>query len=155
MLDLDRPKYAESILGNEAYVSPKNIRVVMPRFHGKDAEGWLFAVKRYFIFNKIPEDQKLLLASFHMDGLARKWFVWMEASNLLSNWKKFVDAILRKFTSLHLTLLGGKLSKLVQEGFLIAYRALFEEMSTKVLGLHDHFILEMFISGKKRSKLRF
>lgn len=92
----------------------------MPRFDGKDAEGWIFAVRRYFIFNKIPEDQKLLLVSFHMDGIAKR-FVWMEASNFLSNWKNFVDSVLREFTNLRYAISGEKLSKLVQEGSMKDY----------------------------------
>lgn len=149
LVDLDRPCYAEDILKDDSYTPAKNIRVTMPRFDGTDAEGWLFQVRRYFIFNKIPENQKLLLASFHMDGLARKWFAWMEASKLLSDWSSFTTAVLRKFTKLHLTLPGGELSKLSQEGSVSEYRAAFEDLSTRVLGLPEHFILEMFISGLK------
>lgn len=149
VVDLDKPKYADCILENEDYIPPKNVRVVMPRFDGTYAEGWLFSVRRYFIFYKIPENQKLLLASFHMDGIARKWFAWMEASNLLSDWKFFVDALLRKFTSLHFTLPGGQLSKLIQEGSVQEYIAMFEKLSTRVMGLPDYFLLEMFITGLK------
>lgn len=44
---------------------------------------------------------------------------------------------------------GGKLSKLCQEGFVSEYQTKFEEMCTRVLGLPDSFILEMYISGLK------
>lgn len=71
------------VLDKEDYTPAKHLRVSMPRFDGTDAEGWLYQVRRYFIFNKTPEEQKLLIVSFHLDGIARKWFTWMEASNFL------------------------------------------------------------------------
>lgn len=74
------------------------------------------AVRRYFFFNKIPKEHKLLIVSFNLDGIARKRFVWLEASNMLSTWKNFVEIVVIKFTNLHYCLPGGKLSKLCQEG---------------------------------------
>lgn len=73
----------------------------------------------------------------------------MEASNLLSTWKKSVKAVLRKFNILHYALPGGKLSKLPHSGSVIDYEIEFEEMCTKVLGSSDYFVLEMFIYGLK------
>lgn len=74
----------------------------------------------------------------------------MQLTDFLTNWKSFVDIVLRKITSLHITLPKGKLSKLVQEGSVMEYRGSFEEMCTRVLGLPDYFVLEMFILGPKK-----
>lgn len=71
-VDLDNPKYAQSILDDENYVPAKNVRVTMPKFNGTEVEEWLFQVRRFFIYNKTPEEQKLLMVSFHMEGRARK-----------------------------------------------------------------------------------
>lgn len=149
IINLDKPCYALSILQNPDYIPAKHIKVDIPKFDGTEAEHWIYSARRYFIFNKVPEDQKLLIASFHMEGLARKWFSWMEASNMLSTWVNFVDAVVRKFTKLHYQLPGGKLSKLVQTGTVAEYQSMFEEMCTRVLGLTEYFILEMYISGLK------
>lgn len=69
IVDLDNPPYASTIIHDSSYTPAKHIRVEMPRFDGKDAEHWLYLVRRYFIFNKVPEDQKLLIVSFHLDGI--------------------------------------------------------------------------------------
>lgn len=61
----------------------------------------------------------------------------------------FVDAVVRKFTKLHYQLPGGKLSKLVQTETVVEYQGMFEEICTRVLGLPEYFILEMYISGLK------
>lgn len=148
-VDLDNPHYANCMVNSEESIPAQNIKVQMPRFDGTDTEGWLYQVRRYFIFNKTPENKKLLLVSFHLDGLARKWFTWMEASNLLSDWKSFVKSILRKFSNAQYVLPGGKLSKLIQKSTVTEYTNEFEDLCTKVLGLPEYFILEMFISSLK------
>lgn len=66
---------------------------------------------------------------------------------MLSTWKNFTEAVIRKFTNLHYCLPGGKLSKLCQEGSVSEYQTKFEEMCIHVLGLSDSFILKMYISG--------
>lgn len=150
-VDLDSPQYASNILYDNNYYPAKHIKVGMPRFNGINAEHWLFAVCRYFIFNKVLEEQKLLIASFHLDGIARTWFAWTEASNQLTTCKNFVEALVRKFTTYNYCQLGRKLSKLCQEGIVVEYQGKFVELCTRVLGLPDAFILEMYISGLKDS----
>lgn len=121
VVDLDNPPYASAILQDYNYTPAKHIKVSMPRFDGIDVEHWLFAVWRYFIFNKVPDEQKLLIVSFHLNGIARKCFAWLEASNMLSIWKIFVEVVVKKFTNFHYCLPGGKLSKLCQEGNVTEY----------------------------------
>lgn len=86
IINLDKPCYALSILQDSDYVPAKHIKVDMPKFNGTEAEHWIYSARRYFIFNKVPENQKLLIAAFHVEGIAKKWFSWMEASNMLSTW---------------------------------------------------------------------
>lgn len=81
--------------------------------------------------------------------LSRKLFAWLEASNMMSTWKNFMNAMVRKLTTLHYCLPRGKLSKLCQEGSMADYQAKFEETCTRVLGLPENFILEMYISELK------
>lgn len=140
-MDLDNPTYAASILNDDKYCPARNINIHMPRFDGNDVEDWLFQVRRFFIYNKTPEEQKLLMASFHIDGIARKWFSWMEASNFLTDWKRFVKDLCKKFGKGNYTLPGGKLSKLMQLGSVAEYQTEFEERCTRCLGLPDYFIL--------------
>lgn len=51
--------------------------------------------------------------SFNMQGVALKWFLWMESSNYLTTWLAFVKSILKKFNPTTCTTPGGKLSKFV------------------------------------------
>lgn len=56
----------------------------MSMFYGPNAKAWLFAMRRYFLFYNILENQKIIIASFNMNGLAQEWFEYMEANDLLS-----------------------------------------------------------------------
>lgn len=63
VVDLDKPSYALSVLENPSYIPVKHIKVNMPRFIDTKTEHWLYSVRRYFIFNKVSEDQKLLMVN--------------------------------------------------------------------------------------------
>lgn len=79
MLDLEKPNYAKTFLENEEYRPCKSLKVFMPKFDGTEVEEWLYQVRHFFIYNKTPEDQKLLIVSFHVEGLTKKWYAWIEA----------------------------------------------------------------------------
>lgn len=75
--NLDCPNHAISYLKEEINVLPTNVKMDMPQFDGNDPQDLLFKASRYFNCCKTPKDQKLLLASFHLEGKASKWFQWM------------------------------------------------------------------------------
>ena len=45
-----------------------------PRFIDIDPTQWLNIVNQYFEFQKIIEDEKVLLTSFHLEGEANQWW---------------------------------------------------------------------------------
>lgn len=71
-------------MNDDSYSPPKKSSLKMPKFDGTFAEGWIFLAKRYFLFNRTHEDQKLVIEFFHMEGIALKWFLWIEASDFLT-----------------------------------------------------------------------
>lgn len=85
----------------------------MPKFNGKDAEGWIF--------------------------------LWI-ASDFLTTWPEFVKAMLHKFVKATFAIPGGKLGKLMQTTTVANYIDKFEELSTRVTGLPNWFLLESFIT---------
>lgn len=147
--DPDKPSYAASIYSNPDYIPLKHIKFDMPKFDGTNPELWIFMARRFFIFHNTPEDQKLIIASFSMQDVALKWFLWMESSNYLSTWPAFVQSLLKKFNPTTYTMPGGKLSKLVQTSSVSDYVAKYEDYSAKVVRIFDWFLLEMFVSGLK------
>jgi hypothetical protein len=50
------------------------IKLDIPRFDGTDPLGWIFKITQFFDYHNTPEDQRLCIASFYMDGEALTWF---------------------------------------------------------------------------------
>lgn len=48
----------------------KNIGVEFPTFNGGDPRGWVEKCQRFFNINPVLEQEKLMLASMHLEGKA-------------------------------------------------------------------------------------
>ncbi|RZB42389.1 putative disease resistance RPP13-like protein 1 [Glycine soja] len=53
------------------------IKLDVPRFDGTDPLGWIFKITQFFEYHRTPENERLTVASFYMDGRAFSWFHWM------------------------------------------------------------------------------
>ncbi|MCI02593.1 retrovirus-related pol polyprotein from transposon opus, partial [Trifolium medium] len=69
----------------------------IPRFNGSDAMGWIFKINQFFDYHRTPEDQRLRIASFYMEGDALAWFQWMHGNGQLLNWSLFLQALESRF----------------------------------------------------------
>ncbi|XP_077223768.1 uncharacterized protein LOC143857236 [Tasmannia lanceolata] len=127
----------------------KLVKLDFPKFCGGDPTSWLFKVTQFFTFHQTPENQKLQMASFHMEGPASSWFQWMSNSNQVRSWPKFEAALKNRFGPSAYADPQGALSKLTQSGSVLDYQTEFEELSTKVYGMSDHFLKSCFVSGLK------
>ncbi|PIN25699.1 hypothetical protein CDL12_01552 [Handroanthus impetiginosus] len=76
-------------------------RIEFPKFHGKDFEGWRYKCNLFFqLFEKIPDESKVKLASIHMEGDALCWhkeFMGSRNSTLPLNWDEYVRKVEEKF----------------------------------------------------------
>ncbi|KAF5475690.1 hypothetical protein F2P56_007468 [Juglans regia] len=52
----------------------RSIKLDFPRFHGDDPSGWIYKANHYFALHPMPDGQKILMASFYMEGNALVWF---------------------------------------------------------------------------------
>ena len=76
-------------------------KVEFPRFFGDDPTEWLNRVNRYFKFQEIAEDQKVRLASFHLEGVANQWWQWLQKAldeeQRTITWEVFEDELRARF----------------------------------------------------------
>jgi hypothetical protein len=63
----------------------RSVRVEFPTLDGNDLSRWIYKANKFFHVHKTSYNQKLLLASIHMEGKALVWFQDMEASGSLYN----------------------------------------------------------------------
>lgn len=68
------PLNPPSIHSSLSLPTPRLPKIEVPFFSGDDVLGWLFQINHYFVFNQIPEDQRIAIAAFYMAGSAWQWF---------------------------------------------------------------------------------
>ncbi|MCI41840.1 hypothetical protein A2U01_0063074, partial [Trifolium medium] len=53
------------------------MKLDVPRFDGSDALGWIFKASQFFDYHATPESDRLIIASFYMEGPVLGWYQWM------------------------------------------------------------------------------
>lgn len=125
----------------------KSMRVDMPRFSGDNPSAWVSRVQRYFDYYNTPDTQRLLVASFHLDGAALDWFDWMSRNSLIQGWAEFIVAITKRFGPSEYEDHFGRLSKLTQLGSLTDYQHQFEQLANNIVNVPEHVLISCFVSG--------
>ena len=50
------------------------MKLDFPKFCGEEPTSWIYKANQYFKYYRIPKPEKLMMASFHMEGEALVWF---------------------------------------------------------------------------------
>ena len=54
--------------------TPKpHMKLDVPRFDGQDPVGWIFKISQFFDYQGLPDQERITVASFYMDGPALSW----------------------------------------------------------------------------------
>ncbi|KAE8726631.1 hypothetical protein F3Y22_tig00006570pilonHSYRG00070 [Hibiscus syriacus] len=59
-----------------------DVQVELPIFNGKDPEEWLASANDFFEFYGTENHHRVTMASFIMEGIAKKWFRWMQRQRI-------------------------------------------------------------------------
>ena len=72
---LDNNNRVESSVSNGGKIPiPKQVRLEFPKFDGEDPTGWIYKANQYFKYYEIPNHERILMASYYMEGPALVWF---------------------------------------------------------------------------------
>ncbi|GAU36702.1 hypothetical protein TSUD_16140 [Trifolium subterraneum] len=126
------------------------IKLDIPRFDGTDPLGWIFKITQFFDYHATPEEQRLRIASFYMDGEALTWFQWMHQNGQILTWTTFLHALETRFAPSQYEDPKGALFKLSQIGSVKAYQAQFETLANRIV-----VILTQAISLAKLQEEKF
>jgi len=133
--------------GGEGFLKPKSVRLDFPRFDGDDAETWCCRAEQFFDYYNTPDEHRLSLSSFHMDGRALIWFRELRSSNSIHGWGDFVRALQIRFGRGSYDDPMETLSKLKQDGSLEDYKNQFDTLALKVQHLPEFHKLSCFLGG--------
>lgn len=125
----------------------RNLKVEILHFDGTEAEDWTFKILEFFDAYKVPNDQRINVASFHMSGAAYSWYKWVVKNNLVQTWEEFLKALLVRFGSSLYEDLKAALNELRQTDSVSEYQSKFEDISTKVMGISEEWLISFFIAG--------
>jgi hypothetical protein len=50
------------------------VKIDFPKFDGYDPSWWIYRANKFFYYHRTPYNQKLVLASVHMEGKALVWY---------------------------------------------------------------------------------
>ncbi|KAL0297748.1 UNVERIFIED_CONTAM: hypothetical protein Sradi_6826900 [Sesamum radiatum] len=122
-------------------------KLTLPPFDGSNPLDWVFQAEQFFTFYQVPQDHRLDLISFYMQGDALSWFKWMFTNRHLSSWDAFIRSLELRFGPSSFDNHEAMLFKLRQHGFVTDFQAEFERLCNRVVGLPPESILNCFISG--------
>lgn len=80
-----------------SYPSRPSVKLDVPRFDGYDPLGWIFKISQFFEYQGTPEEERIMVASFYLDGPALSWFQWMFRNGFITSWPALLQAIEARF----------------------------------------------------------
>ena len=70
-----------------------HMKLEVPRFDDHDPLGWIFKISQFFDYQGIPENERLTVASFYMEGPALSWYQWMCRNGFFPSWPAMLQAL--------------------------------------------------------------
>ena len=147
-----QPVREESDGGRQIY-SSKMAKLEFPRYYGEDPTEWLNKVGQVFEFQGTVEDQKVSLASFHLEGEANQWWQWLSRNykdeNRIITWRTFMEELWARFGPTECEDFDEALSRVRQSGTLRDYQKEFERLGNRVQGWTQKALVGTFMGGLK------
>ncbi|XP_077249280.1 uncharacterized protein LOC143888748 [Tasmannia lanceolata] len=129
--------------------SARQLRLEFPRFEGVDPAAWISKANKFFRFHHTPEELKLEIASFHLDGKANDRFQAMEREHPFDSWIRLAGALQTRFGPSIYANPQGKLAKLMQTSTVGNYQAEFDALANRTVHLPSQFLVDCFVYGLK------
>ena len=123
------------------------LKLSFPKFKGEDPHGWIYKCEQYFEFKGIIPQQRVQLASFHLEEIALQWHRWFMTYRGPLTWEEFTKAILLRFGPTDYEDPSEALTRLKQTSTVTTYQEAFEKLSHRVDGLPEPFLKGCFIAG--------
>ncbi|WVY96041.1 hypothetical protein V8G54_028192 [Vigna mungo] len=75
----------------------RNVKLDFPRFDGTGVLQWIFKAEQFFNYYRIPDDQRLIIASIHLERKVIPWFQMQNRANAFPTWVSFTRALENEF----------------------------------------------------------
>uniref|UniRef100_A0A2N9H8H7 RNA-directed DNA polymerase n=1 Tax=Fagus sylvatica TaxID=28930 RepID=A0A2N9H8H7_FAGSY len=134
---------------NHGGVQTRFSRLDFPRFNGDDPTGWIYKADQFFRYQGTIAQEKVLLASFHLQDDALQWYQWYARSQPNVRWEEFTQALCVRFGPSDYEDFDEALSRLRQTGTVREYQGQFERLAARVQDWPEKALLGCYIGGLK------
>ncbi|KAM2118242.1 hypothetical protein ACFX1R_011685 [Malus domestica] len=121
---------------------------------GENPLAWIYKAEQYFSFYNIPDDQRVLTASFHFEGEVLHWFRWLDCLHTTPTWWEFTKSLCMEFGPSAFEDSAEALFKLRQTGSLRDYISEFRRLATRSPEIGPILLKSCFIGGLQK-ELKF
>ncbi|GJT98520.1 putative ABC-type xenobiotic transporter [Tanacetum coccineum] len=98
--DRSRSKGSKNFDGESSWRGRQSYRpynkIDFPNFSGGDPRGWLLKAEKYFRYYQIPDEEKVEIASMHLEGDALDLYSWLSNGQFIF-WEELVQAFTKNF----------------------------------------------------------
>ena len=101
---------------------PRSVKLEFSRFKGDNPSCWVYKAHQFFQLYGTPLNQKILLASYHMEEEALIWFQEAEQAGQFTSWEAFVRSLHVRFGSSTYDDLLETLTRLRRVGSMATYK---------------------------------
>ena len=67
--------------------------VYFPQFNGEDPTEWIYKAEKCFRYQRMADNEKVLLISFNLQDEALQWYQWFEKARRDVSWEEFTLAL--------------------------------------------------------------
>ena len=134
---------------------PRHVKLDFPRFSAGDPTEWVSKVNQYFDYQEVPVEQLVRFTSFHLDGVANRW--WQATASGLRNdrisitWEVFERELWARFGPHEGENFHEALMQLRQTGSLNDYQEEFEKLQSNIHEWSQEALVGAFMGGLNHS----
>ncbi|XP_047979109.1 uncharacterized protein LOC125221028 [Salvia hispanica] len=126
------------------------VKMEPPRFDGTEVNNWIRGIQFYFYHVGTPEAQRLHYVIMLFEPAVADWIWNYCSSHEFVTWPEFLDDVRRRFDPQCYVSHVGLLKKLQQIGTVYDYQLAFEKLQTKVVGVPDHVLLDLYVASLRQ-----
>lgn len=125
----------------------RSVKLDFPKFDGKNVLNWIFKAEQFFDYHNTPDEDRLVIASVHLDHDVVPWFQMIQRSHPFRSWQEFTRALEMDFGPLAYDCPRAALFKLTQTTSVSDYYREFNALANRVYGVSNEAFLDCFLSG--------
>ncbi|KAH9671355.1 hypothetical protein KPL70_017339 [Citrus sinensis] len=145
--------FREESEGRRPPLPTRIAKLEFPRYAGDDPTEWFNRVTQYFEYQETTDEQKVVVASYHLEGEANQWWQWMrkayQEEGQPVTWETFVDELWARFGPTDCEDFDEALSRVEQTRSLREYQKEFERLGNRVHGWSQKALVGTFMGGLK------